>query len=59
MWLFQKKGWMIVEGNSMTAFIGQQMPIKKGMKKEFEEMINWKDVPNKEQYKTSKKKKVS
>lgn len=54
-----KKGWMIVEGNSMTAFIGQQMPIKKGMKKEFEEMINWKDVPNKEQYKTSKKKKIS
>lgn len=45
-----KKGWVIVECNSMTAFIGQQMPMKKGIKKEFEKLIKWEKVENKEQY---------
>ena len=56
-----KKGWVVVECNSATGFIGQQMPMKKGIKKEFEELIGWADVPNKEQFmnKTkSKKKKI-
>ena len=45
-----KKGWVIVECNSMTAFIGQQMPMKKGIKKEFEKLIQWDKVENKEKY---------
>lgn len=59
-----KNGWVIVECNSMTAFIGQQMPMKQGIKKEFEKLIDWESVENKEQYnykpsqrKTLKKKK--
>lgn len=55
-----KKGWVIVECNSMTAFIGQQMPMKKGIKNEFEKLIDWKSVENKEKYnyKPSQRKKI-
>ena len=35
-------GWVIVEGNGATQFIGQQMTECKGRKKEFEKLINFK-----------------
>lgn len=55
-----KKGWVVVECNSCTAFVGQQMPLKRGIRKEFVELINWENVPNKEKYlpKTNTKKKI-
>lgn len=33
--------WLIVEANSGTAFVGQQGPSNKGMRKEFMEMYDW------------------
>lgn len=49
-----KDGWCIVECNSTTGFIGQQMPLKKGIKKEFEELIDWENVPNRKKYTQNK-----
>lgn len=37
-----KNGWIVVEGNGATQFIGQQLPDNKGKKKEFEKLIGYK-----------------
>lgn len=37
-----KSGWVVVEGNGATQFIGQQLPDDTGKKKEFERLINYK-----------------
>lgn len=48
------KGWIVVEGNGKTMFVGQQMPLDVGIKQELEELIDWKNVPNKALYKRKK-----
>lgn len=52
------RGWVVVEGNGKTMFVGQQMPLNKGIKKELEELIDWKNVPDKEKYKRKKTVKI-
>lgn len=39
---YSDKGWVVVEGNGKTMFVGQQMPSKEGIRKELEDLINWK-----------------
>ena len=38
---YSDKGWVIVEGNGHTMFVGQQMTDQIGKRKEFEEMIHY------------------
>ena len=44
----------MVEGNGKTMFVCQQITFGKGIKSDLEELISWKNVPNKEQYKRKK-----
>lgn len=47
---YSTNGWVVVEANGRTQFLGQQMTLRKGMKKEMEALIDWKNVPNKERF---------
>ena len=40
---YSNKGWVVIEANGHTMFIGQQIADEKGKKTEFENMINFKD----------------
>lgn len=53
---YSTKGWVVVEANGRTQFIGQQMPLNKGIRKDLEELIDWKNVQNKNKY--NKKEKI-
>lgn len=39
-----KTSWVLVEGNSRTQFVGQQMPLEKGIKKDLENLIDYKKL---------------
>ena len=47
MTLSKDKGWLAVEVNCRTQFYGQQMCDQIGKKKELEELINWKELKDK------------
>lgn len=38
---YTPNGWVVVEGNGATQFIGQQLPDNKGKKKDMEKLICW------------------
>jgi len=55
---YSTNGWVVVEANGQTQFIGQQMTTNKGVRKELEELIDWESVPNKEQYNRKQKEEI-
>ena len=51
---YTSKGWVIIEGNGHTQFIGQQISDQIGKKEPFEEMINYEKLKEDYEAKTSK-----
>lgn len=43
-----KDGWVVVECNGLTEFIGQQMPLNEGIRDEFEKLIHWDKLKSEE-----------